>query len=633
MKLSSFLDSRGVTKSSNSHNVKKKFDLESFIVHMHNCRRWSNDKSKAKFEEFKNNRDWMSQSANFDYLGESEAPLRIRFPAALLCLDYDDTVVSDFHTRQLQTSSKAEVLTDEHRSALLDDTQIGFVDDLQAPGVASLQQPTSASSVSHYGGRLSISALTLLREATSPPNSVQQDASKDAAPAQPAAAEQAQAETGPPSKKPIVDMQSKIDNQAADFKKTMKGQLARIQKEVKSSAQELVKGPALSAGAGAFYKRAEERTMCMLWWLGNRPVVTADAQIDWHEDRCLGHPVQWGKDIEMFRGLKRALEAGDEDVPLHKRRRISSSALALLAEPVGGEGDAQEYDEAGAGEGEEGEDQNEANDADPVEVATFKSWVVLVKDCKVDEPPAVSDAEVEEFAHFNTHALQAFLSTIELPMESDDLMSLQEINLIQDAIRAAKSEEAIEKAKSPWVSKQSDLLGQLVVAVSRARSDLARQNKLTESAISAAEAENKKKDEEQRLAEEQSAKLAAMKVLEKTNHETFFNIEWEKLSSAKPMPIATQDQDVQKFSKGSMLAEPFVVASCSFLDLVNAPESKVKKTLALWTAAFPKDKDTILHDNTQAPFLESHGSGEVQPLWDLLLSPEALVPAQHIIVN
>ena len=127
-------------------------------MHMHNCRRWSNDKSKAKFEEFKNNRDWMSQSANFDYLGESEAPLRIRFPAALLCLDYDDTVVSDFHTRQLQTSSKAEVLTDEHRSALLNDTQIGFVDDLQAPGVASLQQPTSASSVSHYGGRLSISA-------------------------------------------------------------------------------------------------------------------------------------------------------------------------------------------------------------------------------------------------------------------------------------------------------------------------------------------------------------------------------------------------------------------------------------------------------------------------------------------
>lgn len=60
MNLNSFLDSRGVSKASNSHNVRKKFDLESFIVHMHNVCRWSNEKSKAKLEEYQNKRDWMS---------------------------------------------------------------------------------------------------------------------------------------------------------------------------------------------------------------------------------------------------------------------------------------------------------------------------------------------------------------------------------------------------------------------------------------------------------------------------------------------------------------------------------------------------------------------------------------------
>ena len=64
---------------------------------------------------------------------------------------------------------------------------------------------------------------------------------------------------------------------------------------------------------------------------------------------------------------------------------------------------------------------------------------------------------------------------MDLPMESDDLWSLQDVNLIEGHIGAAKSEGAVEKAKLPWASKQQDLLGQLLVAVSRSRSDLSRQ--------------------------------------------------------------------------------------------------------------------------------------------------------------
>ena len=67
--------------------------------------------------------------------------------------------------------------------------------------------------------------------------------------------------------------------------------------------------------------------------------MTADQQIDWHEDRT--------------------------------ERRTSSSAAGPLAEPVGGETDAQEYD--GACEGD---------DADPVEVADLKVVLALVKECK-----------------------------------------------------------------------------------------------------------------------------------------------------------------------------------------------------------------------------------------------------------
>ena len=155
--------------------------------------------------------------------------MRIRFPAPL-----DADVVSDLHTPQLHTSSKAELLTDEHREALLSETQIGFVDDLQSPGGSSLQQPISASSESHYGGRVAIFALTLLRDATAPPLPVQEDASKDTAPPKTAVAGQVQAENAAPgSKTNIVDMRTKIDNPAAGFKKTMKGQLAKIQKKRK----------------------------------------------------------------------------------------------------------------------------------------------------------------------------------------------------------------------------------------------------------------------------------------------------------------------------------------------------------------------------------------------------------------
>ena len=227
----------------------------------------------------------------------------------------------------------------------------------------------------------------------------------------------------------------------------------------------------------------------------------------------------------------------------------------------------------------------------------------------------------------------AFLATVDLPVESDDLWSLQEVNLIEGHIRAAKLEDAIEKAKLPWASKQQDLLGQLLVAVRRSRSDLSRQNKLAEAAKSAADAEAKKKEEEKRSAEEKSEKLEAMKVLEKTSHEAFLNIDWGKLSNAQPMQVVSNDKEVQDMSKHSMLAEPFIVSSCSLLDTVMSEEAKVRKTLAAWTSAFAKQQDTVLQDNTQAPFVEAHGSQDLQPLWDLLLFPFALVKAPHIIVT
>ena len=77
------------------------------------------------------------------------------------------------------------------------------------------------------------------------------------------------------------------------------------------------------------------------------------------------------------------------------------------------------------------------------EVAQFKVWVASTDNtetCEEEgaaEPPMGSD--VEELAKFSAHALQCFLARMDLPMESDDLWSLQEVNLIEGHIEAAKS--------------------------------------------------------------------------------------------------------------------------------------------------------------------------------------------------
>ena len=118
-----------------------------------------------------------------------------------------------------------------------------------------------------------------------------------------------------------------------------------------------------------------------------------------------------------------------------------------------------------------------------------------------------------------------------------------------------------------------------------------------------------------------------MKVLEKTSREAFFNIDWDKLSNAQPMQVVSNDKEAREMSTHSMLAEPFIVSICSLLDTVMSEEAKVRNTLAAWTSAFAKQQDTELHDNTQAPFVEAHGSQDLQPLWDILPFPDALVKA------
>ena len=116
----------GMRKSSETHGVKRRYDLEAFIVAMHNCRRWSTAKSTATWDEYKSNAEFMAVEDNHDYGGPADAPLRICLPGWLTCSDYDDDVSARYQYRSMLTSSKAESLSDEHRAQMLAETNIGM---------------------------------------------------------------------------------------------------------------------------------------------------------------------------------------------------------------------------------------------------------------------------------------------------------------------------------------------------------------------------------------------------------------------------------------------------------------------------------------------------------------------------
>ena len=79
VKLTSFVDLQGTRTSEDNHNIKRKFDLEAFIVHMYNCRRWSGDKAKTTFNKYKNDVAYMNESKNKTSKGRQTSRLESGF--------------------------------------------------------------------------------------------------------------------------------------------------------------------------------------------------------------------------------------------------------------------------------------------------------------------------------------------------------------------------------------------------------------------------------------------------------------------------------------------------------------------------------------------------------------------------
>ena len=212
VKLTQFVDIRGHRKSAECHEVRRKMDIEAFTVHMHNCRRWPKDKSEDIFNAYKDDKEHMSVDENFDFNGPKESPLRIRFPSWMTCSDYDDDVTVKYQDRSVHSLSKAEILPDTHRSNMLGELDLGFQPlKMTQPSKISLQ--TTASSCTHYGGSVKVSAGQMLKEA------MQESLNAQAQPeVSELAASHAQGAARPgdtPAKS--VDFGSVVDNAAASF--------------------------------------------------------------------------------------------------------------------------------------------------------------------------------------------------------------------------------------------------------------------------------------------------------------------------------------------------------------------------------------------------------------------------------
>ena len=520
--------------------AKRRYDLEAFIVAMHDCRRWSIAKSTTTWDEYKSNAKFMAVEDNHDYGGPADAPLRISFPGWLTCSDYDDDVSAWYQDRSMLTSSKAESLSDEHRAQMLAETNIGFDTCLRLPAASKHSMPTNSSSATHYGGRASCSAKSLLKDAMSP-NSKTSTLELEGAAKVPASEPQSLETKGTPSA--ILDLGSLVDNAAASFRQTIKLAGGKGQKEIKALAIELVSGPHLSASAGAFFQRAQERVVCLLLFFGKRPVLDDTGCINWAHEEGMGMDLPWHQHLDKFRALQGSLADGECIWSAMKTKTPVLQAQGALAKPVGGDEDRQDHNTIADAEddGEYGEEPEL-----PTNVVDLRNFVLSVSITNENsEAASGSGLSLEEVAQFNTQVLQCALSSIDLAMESCELKSLAEVNLFENSIRQAQSEAGIEAAKMLWTSKQADLFGQLCTAVQRSRSDLTKQNKLALAAIAAVEAEDKHKMEDKRLEEERRAKLYAETILDKHSYDAFFDTAWSKLGKSQTMGVSSTDHQLK----------------------------------------------------------------------------------------
>ena len=607
VKLTSFLDQVGTRVSQDNTKRRPRLDLEAFIVHMHNVRRWHADKAKAEFRKYENDPIFMADLDNKDYKGPEDAPLRLRFPGWLTCTDFDDDKTSNYQDRARLTSSKAEVLSDDHREAMLAETRTGFVA-VESPSARRMSAQVNtlqSDAVTNYGGRASVSALGSVKEGLAEMASPDKKEKTHVPPNLDDPSLAGQAESGAPAERPLVDLSALIDNHVAEFKELMAKEAAKMSKEVKAAILELKKGPELTVAAGSVYQRTEGRAVAAIWWIGVQPTFTTEATVDWKvttgEIR-----VQWAEHIDIYRGIE-----GELSFPCKEIGGGSEDGPQALPVPAASDADSSR---------------------EPPSHKSFINWVstarALVDGAENDVAEVVDDVGAEEIASFNTLALQCWLDSLDIPMESKAMLSLNEIELISDRIKDATSEAEIEAAKQPWLGGQSDLYQQLYSALQKSKQDLSKHNRLAQTALTTADAAEKKKQEEQRKEEEHKAHFNAIKVLEKKTQECLLQLEWGQQGVAKDLPHFDNYSKLSEFLKTTKLDEPFVAsADVMGLNVLKDQEAKVVQVHNLWKAQFPTNKEAILHDNTQAPLYEQHGGAALQAVWDSMLPASALVSA------
>ena len=151
---------------------------------------------------------------------------------------------------------------------MLAEANVGFDTSLRLPAASKLSMSTNSSGATHYGGRASCSAMSLLKDAMSP-NSKTPTLELEGAAKVPASEPQSLETKGTPSA--ILDLGSLVDNAAASFRQTIKLAGAKGLKEIKVLGIELVRRPHLSASVGALFQRAQERVVCLLLLFLQKP--------------------------------------------------------------------------------------------------------------------------------------------------------------------------------------------------------------------------------------------------------------------------------------------------------------------------------------------------------------------------
>ena len=115
--------------------------------------------------------------------------------------------------------------------------------------------------------------------------------------------------------------------------------------------------------------------------------------------------------------------------------------------------------------------------------------------------------------------------------------------------------------------------------------------------------------------------------MQQHSYDAFFDVDWSQIAKSIDMKVVKGDAEVTAFLKESCLDKPFVISECTAFNVITDKNSQISKTASVWEQAFPKEQDTILHDNTQAPLMQGHGSGDLRELWDLALNQQYLVQA------